>query len=218
MRSIAVLNQKGGVGKTTTATNLGRAFQLAGHSTLLIDSDPQGSARDFASAREENPLVTIGMDRAGILERDIKSITSHQIIIIDGAPQVRELAVAAIKSANLVIIPVQPSPYDIWATNDLVELVKSRIELTEGTASPLKAAFLISRAIEGTNISKEVLEPLHEYGLPILKTRFTQRVVFATSAMQGMSVMDAEPKGKAAEEVMRLQAEIAELLGIGPTQ
>lgn len=206
---IAVLNQKGGVGKTTFSTNLGRAFQLKGFSTLLIDSDPQGSARDWSSARPENPLIAIGLDRAGVLERDLKSITNQEIILIDGAPQVRELATAAIKIANLVLIPVQPSPYDIWAASDLVELVKSRIEITDGA---LKAAFVVSRAIEGTKLGKDVTEALADYNLPILNSRITQRVIFASSAASGLSVMDAEPNGKAASEIMALQKEVVDFL------
>lgn len=206
---IAVLNQKGGVGKTTFSTNLGRAFQISGFSTLLIDSDPQGSARDWSSARPENPLIAIGLDRAGVLERDLKSITNQEIILIDGAPQVRELATAAIKIANLVLIPVQPSPYDIWAASDLVELVKSRIEITDGA---LKAAFVVSRAIEGTKLGKDVTEALADYELPILTSRITQRVIFASSAASGLSVMDAEPNGKAASEIMALQKEVVEFL------
>lgn len=212
MTTIAVLNQKGGTGKTTTATNLGRAFQISGHSTLLVDSDPQGSARDWSGARPENPLIAVGMDRPGLLERDLRRVTNQEIIIIDGAPQVRELATAAIKIADLVLIPVQPSPYDVWATSDLVELVKARIEITDGT---LKAAFVVSRAIEGTKIGREVFDTLAEYGLPVMKSKITQRVVFATSAAQGMSVMDIDPSGRAAIEILDLQKEIEAMLGIG---
>lgn len=209
MDVIAFIQQKGGAGKTTISTNIGRAFQLAGVSTLLVDSDPQGSARDWACAREGNPLNVVGLDRAGLLERDLKGITNHDVILIDGAPQIRELAVAALKAATFVLIPVQPSPYDVWATSDLVELVKSRIEITDGA---LKAAFVVSRAIEGTKISKEVYEPLISYGLPILDTRITQRVGFATSAAKGLSVMDDEPNSKAAQEIMSLQKELMAIL------
>lgn len=209
MHVIAVLNQKGGSGKTTIATNLARAFQVAGRDTMLADSDPQGSARDWGAARADNPIIPVGLDRPGLLERDLKGVTNKEIIVIDGAPQVRELAVAAIKIANFVLIPVQPSPYDVWAASDLVELVKSRIEITDGA---LKAAFIVSRAIEGTKIGREVLGALEEYELPILESRITQRVIFATSASDGLSVMDAEPDSKAAKEVMALQQEIQAIL------
>lgn len=207
--TIAVLQQKGGTGKTTISTNLGRAFQIAGYPTGLVDSDPQGSARDWSAAREDNPLSAVGLDRPGLLERDLTRLVKGDIIIIDGAPQVRELAVAAIKVANLVLIPVQPSPYDVWATSDLVELVKSRIELSDGA---LKAAFVVSRAIEGTNIASEVFDTLASYHLPILQCKITQRIVFATSAAKGFSVIDVDPSSKAAIEIIDLQREVMCLL------
>lgn len=89
-------------------------------------------------------------------------------MVIDGSPQATNLALSAIKAADFVLIPVQPSPYDVWATNDLVELVKQRIEMTDGK---LKAAFVVSRAIQNTNIGKEVASVLTEYGLPVLDAK-----------------------------------------------
>ncbi len=208
MPIIAVLNQKGGSGKTTISTHLARAFQLEGKRVLLIDSDPQGSARDWAAMREDQPVSTVGIDRPTI-ERDIKSIASVDWTIIDGAPQAQDLAVSAIKAANFVLIPVQPSPYDIWATSALVDLVKQRIELTDGA---LKAAFVISRAIKGTKIGQEVGHVLGDYGLPVLQSRITQRVVFPSSAASGRTVFDDDADGGAAKEIQALVKEIEALL------
>jgi len=206
---IAVLNQKGGAGKTTIATHLARALQLSGADVLLVDSDPQGSARDWAAVREDQPVPVIGIDRPTI-ERDLKSVASGKdFVVIDGAPQAADLAVSAIKAANFVLIPVQPSPYDIWATADLVELVKQRIEVTDGK---LKAAFVVSRAIKGTKIGAEVVEALSGYGLPVLKSRITQRVSYPSTAAGGTTVSDAEPNGEAAGEIMALANEIKQLL------
>ena len=73
MKVIAVLNQKGGAGKTTVATHLARAFQLSGAEVLLVDSDPQGSARDWSAVRDNNPVTVVGIDRPTI-ERDLKSL------------------------------------------------------------------------------------------------------------------------------------------------
>ena len=161
MKVIAVLNQKGGSGKTTIATHLARALQLAGADVLLVDSDPQGSARDWAAVREDQPLAVVGIDRPTI-DRDLKQIARKDFVVIDGAPQAADLAVSAIKAADFVLIPVQPSPYDIWATADLVELVKQRIEVTDGR---LQAAFVVSRAIKGTRVGGEITEALA--GLPL---------------------------------------------------
>lgn len=208
MQVIAVLNQKGGSGKTTIATHLARALQLDGADVLLVDSDPQGSARDWAAVREDQPLTVVGIDRPTI-DRDLKNVARKDFVVIDGAPQAADLAVSAIKAANFVLIPVQPSPYDIWATADLVELVKQRIEVTDGK---LQAAFVVSRAIKGTRIGAEVTEALNGYGLPVLESRITQRVSYPGTAAAGSTVMDAEPDSDAATEVRALANEIKQKL------
>ena len=204
MHVIAVLNQKGGSGKTTIATHLARAIQIAGHSVLLVDSDPQGSARDWAAVRDDHPVPVIGIDRPTI-DRDLKSIAKKDYVIIDGAPQVVDLAVSAIKAATFILIPVQPSPYDIWATAELVDLVKARIEVMEGK---LQAAFVVSRAIKGTKIGEEITAALLDYGLPVLESRITQRVGFPGTAAAGSTVLDADPSGDASREVRALFEEI----------
>jgi chromosome partitioning protein len=209
MKVISVLNQKGGAGKTTIATHLARALQLAGNDVLLVDSDPQGSARDWAAAGgEDHPLPVVGIDRPTI-ERDLKGLANKDFVVIDGAPQAHDLAVSAIKAANFVLIPVQPSPYDIWATADLVDLVKQRIELTDGA---LQAAFVISRAIKNTKIGAEITDALAGYNLPVLTSRITQRVIYPTTAAAGSTVLDREPQGEAAEEIRALASELTELL------
>lgn len=208
MKVIAVLNQKGGSGKTTIATHLARALQLAGADVLLVDSDPQGSARDWAAVREDQPLTVVGIDRPTI-DRDLKQVARKDFVVIDGAPQAADLAVSAIKAADFVLIPVQPSPYDIWATADLVELVKQRIEVTDGR---LQAAFVVSRAIKGSRIGSEVTEALTGYGLPILASRITQRVSYPGTAAAGTTVMESEPGSDAAAEVHALATEIKQKL------
>ena len=204
MEVIAVLNQKGGSGKTTLATTLARALQLGGSEVLLVDSDPQGSARDWAAVREDNPTTVVGIDRPTI-DRDLKNIAEKDYVVIDGAPQAADLAVSALKAANVILIPVQPSPYDIWATSDLVDLVKQRIEITEGR---LKAAFVVSRAIKGTRIGSEVRAALEGYGLPVMEARITQRVSYPVTAADGRTVLDADPEGDAAKEIRTLVEEL----------
>lgn len=204
MAVIAVLNQKGGSGKTTIATHLARALQLQGADVLLVDSDPQGSARDWAAVREDQPVTVVGIDRPTI-DRDIKALGRKDFIVIDGAPQAADLAASAIKAADLVLIPVQPSPYDIWAAADLVELVKARMEITDGR---LRAAFVVSRAIKGTKIGAEVVDALNGYGLPVLDARITQRVSYPGTAATGTTVLDTDPDGDGARECRALVAEI----------
>lgn len=208
MHVIAVLNQKGGSGKTTIATHIARALQQDGADVLLVDSDPQGSARDWAAVQEDQPVTVVGIDRPTI-DRDLKQVARKDYVVIDGAPQAADLAVSAIKAASFVLIPVQPSPYDIWATADLVELVKQRIEVTDGK---LQAAFVVSRAIKGTKIGAEIAEALGGYGLPVLESRITQRVSYPGTAATGTTVLDTEPTGDAAAEIRALVAELKQKL------
>lgn len=208
MQIIAVLNQKGGAGKTTIATHVATALQHLGYTVLLVDSDPQGSARDWSAVRENHPISVVGIDRPTI-DRDLKSLAPVDFVIIDGAPQASDLAVSAIKAADFILIPVQPSPYDIWATAELVDLVKQRIEITDGR---LKASFVVSRAITGSNIGKEVSATLEEYGLPVMNTKISQRVDYPGTAARGSTVIEDFPRSEGTREMMELSAEIVSIL------
>lgn len=205
MKVIAVLNQKGGSGKTTIATHLARGLQLQGHSVLLVDSDQQGSARDWRAVDEDNPVPVIGLDRP-TLDKDLKNVSDKEFVVIDGSPQATNLALSAIKAADFVLIPVQPSPYDVWATSDLVDLVQQRIEMTDGK---LKAAFVVSRAIQNTNIGKEVAAVLQDYNLPVLDARIVQRVSYPNSASVGKTVFETESsKSSTVTEITQLVNEV----------
>jgi len=209
MTVIAVLNQKGGSGKTTIATNLAHCLKLADANVLLVDSDPQGSSRDWNEANGGQLLPVVGLDRE-TLPTDLKAIEKgYDFVLIDGAPQIAKLAAAAVKAADVVLIPVQPSPYDIWAAADLVDVLQARQDITEGKP---KAAFIISRAIKNTKLSGEVKEALESYGLPVFSNGTTQRVIYPTSASVGQTVF-SEPGNPAIQEVEQLAEELLEFIG-----
>ena len=183
--TIAVLNQKGGSGKTTIATNLSHGLILQGYKVLLIDGDPQRSARDWNEANDAKLVPCVGLDSV-TLATDIKAVSfGYDVLIIDGAPQTARLAVAAIKAADVVLIPVQPSPYDVWAVSDLVELLKTRQEVANGKPD---AAFIISQARKNTLLGDQVEEALSDYKLPLLKSRTTRLTAYAQTATNGESV------------------------------
>jgi chromosome partitioning protein len=185
MKIIAILNQKGGCGKTTIAVNLAHSFQNRGYKVLLVDGDPQGSARDWNEINGGGLIPVVGLDRES-LAKDIQAVKSgYDYIIIDGAPSIAKLSIAAVKIADLVVIPVQPSPWDIWATADLVEIVKASQEIRND--KPL-AVFLISRAMKNTKLSGEISEALAQYDLPTLRSVTTQKVAYPTTASEGQTV------------------------------
>ena len=208
---ISVLNQKGGSGKTTISSNLAHAIALDSLKVLLVDSDPQGSLRDWNEANGGELIPVVGLDRE-TLPKDLKAISDgYDFVIIDGAPQIAKMSVAAVKAANLVLIPVQPSPYDIWACADLVDIITARQEVTDGL--PL-AYFLISRAIKNTKLGNEIKSALVDYELPVMKTYTTQKVAYPTTAAEGKTVFN-EPASSAAKEITAIKTEIMEIVNYG---
>ncbi len=204
---VSILNQKGGAGKTTISVNLSRGLKKDGETVLLVDSDPQGSARDWHAAGNGELITVIGLDRH-TLDKDIQAVSNgYDWIIIDGAPQLEKMAISAIKCSDIILIPVQPSPYDIWATEDLVDVIKARQQVTNGFP---KAAFIISRQITNTTLGKEIRDVLTGYGLPVFSSGTFQRIIYAKTATNGSTVLDDEPNGEATNEIKKLISELRE--------
>ena len=204
---IGVLNQKGGVGKTTISVNLAAALAVT-RRVLLVDADPQGSALAWSSLRERDSLFpVVGMAKP-TLHRELPALArDYDVVVIDGAPRVNELARAAILASDLVLIPLQPSPYDIWASADTVRLVRE----AQQYRAAIRAAFLINRRIAKTAIGRDAGAALAQFeDVPVLPMSVGQRVIYAESAARGLSVLEAAPNSEAALEMASLAALIVE--------
>lgn len=209
---IALLNQKGGAGKTTLATHLAGELAMLGNRVTLLDADPQGSALDWAQRRlqsgQERLYGVFGLAR-DTLHRDVPAIALEaDFVVIDGPPRVAALARSALLAADLVLIPVQPSAYDVWATQEMVNLITEAQVFRPG----LRAAFVINRRVVGTVIGREARAALADQPFPTLRADIAQRIAFADSVAAGKLVWEVSAQGAAAREVAALAQAVREAL------
>jgi len=205
----AFLNQKGGVGKTTLSYSFATALTQAGHKVLLVDADPQHGALTWQAHREAAPLFPIVGLPTDKLHREMTAhAANYNHLIIDAPPQVSGIARSIILAADLVLIPVQPSPHDIWSAADIVRLIEEASTFKES----LKVAFVVNRKISNTALGRDVFTALEAYPFPVLPTAVCQRVAFAESAALGSSVLETEPTGAAAYEILSLTSEALEMM------
>ena len=204
---VSFLNQKGGTGKTTLSISVAHALVEKGKKVILVDADPQGSARDWAASRPEDqePLFPgVGLDRP-VIHKELPALAKdYDFAIIDGPPRVSELARSAILASDLVVIPVQPSPYDIWAADEIIKLISEASVFKEN----IKCVFVINRKITNTVIGRDVKEALEQYGLQTLETEIFQRVAFAEVAVVGSTVIESDKNSLASKEIFALAKEI----------
>lgn len=149
----------------------------------------------------------IALDRPTV-HRDLPELAlNFDHVVIDGPPRVSELARSAIIASDLVLVPVQPSPYDVWAAQEIMKLITEASVFKEN----LKSVFVINRKIVNTAIGRDVAEALSGFNIPVLRAAISQRVAFAESAASGRTVLETDPKGAAAKEIKALVNELLQL-------
>lgn len=213
MFTIAVLNQKGGVGKTTLATNLAAAAHLAKKRTLLIDLDEQGSALDWYNARQDGSklagLATVKFDRALSLPRYREISAGFDVVVLDGPPRLGTLTRSAAVVADIVVVPVRPGAFDLWAVEETVSTLAEADEIrAQLDRRPVRRLFVINQAATNTVIARETPEALAEVG-DTASVIIHLRVAFAEAANAGESVLTTQAEGPAAAEIHELYNYVA---------
>ncbi len=185
MKIIAMLNEKGGTGKSTVATNLASALHLRGQRVVLVDADPQGTSRDWRSASPEGidlPSV-VALDRPEMLQ-SLSSIQAD-LVIIDTPAKAEKMTAAVVRIAQTALVVIQPSGADIWASAAAVKLIQQKIDV----GGQIDAGFLVNRVSGVSKLSKEVLAGnWNEYGVTILEHAIGNRVAFAQALTDGLSI------------------------------
>lgn len=154
------------------------------------------------------PLSVVSCPKPTIHKTVVDIGAGKDFVIIDGAPRVTDLARSCIMASDLVLIPVQPSPYDIWASQEVVSLIQEAVIYKPG----IKVAFVINRKIPNTAIGRDIESALAEFELPVLSTTIGQRVIFAESAASGLSVLEQDAKSQATAEISSFAKDVLNLL------
>jgi len=206
MSIIAIVGNKGGAGKTTLSVNLASGFNRRSR-TAIIDADPQRSSLQWR-AFSENDIVPV-FEAEDSLEAQAQALMSdYDRVIIDCPPSVYAPQTnKALVISQHAVIPVQPSPMDLWATVHIVEAV----EKAQETNPNLKPLLVINQLEPRTLLSRLVREAVQEIGVPVADAMIRRRAIFRSSALDGKSVYEAGRRGDAAvEEIEFLIEEIVQ--------
>ncbi|MEM7444263.1 MAG: ParA family partition ATPase [Pseudomonadota bacterium] len=198
---LTVAQQKGGAGKTTLAAHLAVAIAQTGRSVAIMDIDPQGSLTAWCEARgETEPVIEhrqiTGWRAANEVERLARDF---DLVIVDSPPHAETEARIAVRAADLVLLPVQPSPMDLWATRPTIDLAD-----TEKTP----VLVVLNRVPARAKLSDEIIDQMDELGADLAQTRVGNRIALASSLMKGRGVTETNRRSLAAEEIGELAAEV----------
>jgi len=197
MPTIAIISQKGGAGKTTLALHLAAAAQDAGRVALIIDTDPQATASQWAAWRRDAPPEVIDSPPPRLAAKvEAAKGQGAEMIVIDTPPHADSAARAAVEVADLVLIPCRPSAFDLSAiqtTAKLVQLLRKPAFVVFTAGSP-----------NAPRIYQEAGELVDGFGTPPCPIQIPDRAVYRHASGEGRTVMEYEPGGKAAEDVRQL--------------
>ena len=196
VRTITVLSQKGGAGKTTLALNLAVAAERAGKSAAIIDLDPQASAALWGDAREAGTPAVVSAQAARLSQiLTAAEENGAELVVIDTAPHSENSALSAARVSDLCLIPCRPAVLDLRAIGTSIDLVR--------LAKKDMAVVLNATPPQG-HLADEAAEVVESYGVPLAPVRLVQRIAYVHAITAGKAVQEYEPKGRAANEIATL--------------
>ena len=203
---ISLVNQKGGVGKSTTAINLAASLTRKNCKLVFIDTDPQGSAVRWHTI-ENNKAFEIKHHPRPISHQDLNELAwDCDHVVIDAPPANGDITQSILAITDLAIIPLSPSPVDMWSCDKTLEMISEQEKRNTG----LKSKLLVTRKIPGTKLGREARETMGVFDTDIFETELCQRVAYIEAMNAGVSVMQYAPNSKAAGEIENLGQEIIE--------
>lgn len=206
MKTIAVVSQKGGSGKTTIALHLAVAATKSGLNAAVIDLDPQASASKWSDRRSDDTPVILSA-HASRLGKEYERVKDAgcDILILDTAPHSDSAALEAAKIADLVLIPCRPAILDMEAIASTLDLVKTQS----------KDIFVIMNAISPLGKeSVEASDAIVGMGADVADAQLVNRVAYSRSLISGQTAQEIEPEGKAANEVEHLHSIVCAHIGV----
>ncbi len=204
---ITIAQQKGGAGKTTMAAHLAVCWAGQKKKVAMVDIDPQASLSTWFSLRQSvlgeaaEKNLSLSVISGWRVKSEIERLRhAYDVIVVDSPPHTDTEARTAIRAADLVVIPLQPSPMDVWATKGTIDICKQERVPVKMVLNRVHPQARLTEAVAGEMIG-------------LTSSRFGNRVIFAGALMHGLGVTEAEPHSQAAEEVRALAREIMQYLG-----
>jgi chromosome partitioning protein len=211
MRTIALITQKGGTGKTTLALSLAVAAEKAGIISVVIDLDPQATACNWGDRREaETPIIVDAQPARLQNALDKAREGGVDLAVIDTPPRSEHASLAAAAAADLIIIPCRPQIYDL-------ETVMNTKQLITFAGGHLTTVVLSSVPSRGTR-HEQATQALTGFGLTVCPYGLGLRAAFGDSAAVGLTALEHDPHGKAADEIRQVYQYISRLLDNPPMQ